>query len=132
MFVYNIIFITLKDKDIFMKKLIFTLFLVLFCAPIYASNFSFLNYSPAFYFTKQDWEISKATAIKALDTGRNNQKISWNNPQTGAKGYVIPLNSTTMNGYKCRKLVMYSEARQNTGEVTYLFCKINGVWKVSG
>lgn len=98
---------------------------------VYAFNLSFMDYSPAYYFTKSDWAISQNTAEKALNSARDNAKIAWNNPETNAHGYVIPYNTTMQNGRKCRKLKIFSEAHGYTGESVYQFCKINGDWKIA-
>lgn len=99
--------------------------------PVYAFNLSFMDYSPAYYFTKSDWTISQNTAEKALNSARDNAKVSWNNPETNAHGYVIPFNTTVQNGRKCRQLKIFSEAHGYTGESVYPFCKINGEWRIA-
>lgn len=97
----------------------------------YAFNLSFLDYSPVYYFTKSDWAISESTAEKALNSARDNVKVTWNNPQTNAHGYFIPSNTTMQNGRKCRQLKTFSIAHGVTGQSSYQFCKINGEWKIT-
>ncbi len=114
-----------------MQKLLLGLFVsVLTITSAYAFNLSFLAYSSVYYFTKADWAISEQTANKALNSARDNVKVSWNNPQTGAHGYFMPFNTTTQNGKKCRQLKIVSEAHGVPGQSVYQFCRINGEWKI--
>lgn len=115
-----------------MKKY-FWLFIALFFSPlIFAYNESFLNYSPVFYFTKEDTAIFNATKNKALENAKDGQKISWRNPKTGSNGYFIPSNTTRENGITCRMLKIYNMAHKVTGVSNYKVCKINNVWKMMG
>lgn len=114
-----------------MKKLLFILLLnSIFISQIYASNYSFLNYSPVFYFTDQDWQIMDSTLKNVLNNGRTNAKVEWRNPATGAHGYFIPVSSSGKKGKNCRYINIFNEAKNVTGQATYQFCKINGNWKV--
>jgi surface antigen len=106
------------------------MFSVIFNSALYASNLSGLNYSPAFYFTDQDWKIFQATADKALNQSRDNVKFSWRNPKSGAWGYVIPSRTASNNKMTCRNLTLFNSAHEVTGKATYQFCKIGGEWKI--
>ncbi|HSW70293.1 MAG TPA: RT0821/Lpp0805 family surface protein [Gammaproteobacteria bacterium] len=109
---------------------IVTIFIAI--SPAYAFNLSFLDYSSVYYFTKSDWAIAESTAQKALNNARDNMKVNWRNPETNAHGYFLPLNTTTQNGRTCRRMKIFSVAHEVTGQSVYLFCKINGEWKISG
>lgn len=115
-----------------MRKLVWgILTIIAMISPVYAFNLSFLQYSPVYYFTKSDWALSESTATKALDTARDNTKVTWKNPQTKAQGYFMPFNTTTLNGMKCRKMKIFSEAHGVTGQSVYQFCRMNGEWKIA-
>jgi surface antigen len=116
----------------YMKKILLSLFLLssLVVSSVYAFNLSFLSNSPVFYFTDADWKLSTETATRALNTGRDNVKMEWSNPKSGAHGYVMPFNTTIKNGNKCRRMRIFNEAHEVTGQATYLFCKIDNDWKV--
>jgi surface antigen len=113
------------------KSLLVIAVSTLFANSIYAFNTDFLSYSPVFYFTSQDTQIMEAATMNALNNGRDNAKVVWKNPKTGANGYVMPFNSTQKNGLSCRQLKVFNEANHVTGEATYQFCKINNEWKIT-
>jgi surface antigen len=100
-------------------------------SPVYAFNLSFLAYSPVYYFTKSDWAIAESTAMRTLNTARDNVQVNWNNPKTNAQGSFVPFNTRIVNGVKCRDMKIASEAHDVKGRSVYKFCKINGDWKVS-
>jgi len=121
-----------ERREIVRKKLLVGILVsIVTTSAAYAFNLSFLEYSPVYYFTKSDWAIAESTALKALNSARDNQKVIWRNPQTNAHGYVIPTNTTTQNGRKCRQLKIFSEAHQVTGQSVYRFCRIDGDWKIT-
>ena len=97
----------------------------------FAFNLSFMQYSSTYYFTKSDWAISEKTAMRALNSARDNTKVSWSNPETKANGYFMPFNTTTQNGLKCRKMEIVSQAHGVPGQSIYRFCKIRGEWKIT-
>lgn len=99
--------------------------------PVYAFNLSFMDYSSVYYFTPGDWSISKTTAMKTLNTGRDNVKVSWRNPETKAHGYFIPSDTKKQNGTICRQMEIFSNAHDVTGKSSYHFCKIKGEWRIT-
>ncbi|HSW93484.1 MAG TPA: RT0821/Lpp0805 family surface protein [Gammaproteobacteria bacterium] len=114
-----------------MRKILCGILMMMTMGSVYAFNLSFLEYSPVYYFTKSDWAISEKTATRALDTARDNTKVTWNNPETKARGYFMPFGTTTQNGTTCRQMKIVSEAHQVTGQSVYRFCRMNGDWKIS-
>ena len=112
-----------------MKKLIGSM-LISLCTmhSAYAFNLSFLDYSPVYYYTQDDWKMVEAAILKALN---NNVKVNWKNPKTNANGYIVPLKTFTQNGTICRQIKTYSQAHGYTGQSTYVFCKMRGDWKIS-
>lgn len=112
-----------------MKKIILGLFLgILITHSAYAFNLDFLSYSSVYYFTKEDWMLSEKAAQDALNRARDNTKVNWSNPQTGAHGYFMPVKTVIKNGTKCRQMKMVSEAHKVTGQSVYWFCYMNGDW----
>lgn len=95
----------------------------------FAFNTSFLDYSPVFYFTEQDAKLMHQATERALNQS-GNQTITWNNPNTGAKGYLIPSGRMKKNNLTCRNLTIYSEANHMTGRSTYVFCRVGSAWKI--
>lgn len=113
-----------------MKKLIFILIFMIQSTAAMAFNTSFLKYSPAFYFTAEDTRIMQQTLTNTLNTARDNAKVTWRNPSTGAHGYFIPSGTTIKNGNKCRHLSIFNEARGVSGKSNYQFCKMKDAWKI--
>jgi len=114
-----------------MRNKFFVLVCCLFASStLYAFNLDFMRYSASYYFTKEDWSIAQATAVRTLDQGRDNAKVSWNNPNSGSSGYFVPYGTTNQNGLRCRNLKMHQEANHVTGGSIYHFCKINGDWRI--
>lgn len=93
---------------------------------VYAFNPGFLQHTPLYYYTKQDWDFSRNTSYKALEHAKDGKKIVWQNPQTGASGYSLP--SHTQGN--CRHLKIFNQAKGVTSTTQYKFCKINGKWKI--
>ena len=112
-----------------MKKFLGMLLLTI-CLPAYAFNLGFLQYSPAYYFTKNDWSIFEKATHTVLETGANDVKVQWKNPATGANGTITPTAAESVNGQTCRNLKIFNTARHVSGETDYLCCKIKGEWKV--
>lgn len=114
-----------------MRKLLLGIWVSLVTiTPVYAFNLSFMDYSSVYYFTQSDWAMSKSASMKALNNGRDNVKVSWNNPETKAHGYFLPSNTRTQNGRTCRQMEIFSEAHNVTGKSSYQFCKIQGEWRI--
>lgn len=109
-------------------KILFTALLSLLALSAHAFNLDFLKYSPAYYFTDQDWSIQKKAALRALNKANDGTKISWKNPNTTAWGYVIPSHTTRIKGKFCRSLTIFNSAKSITNQSTFEFCKLNGEW----
>lgn len=116
-----------------MKKASLGLLLAaLLCGSAHAFSTDFLDYSGMANFTSADWNLAKENAIKALETAKDNSKLSWSNPQTKASGYAIPSNTIHVPGATiCRDLFVHNQAYKVIDEASYHFCKINGQWRVA-
>ncbi|OGT37604.1 MAG: hypothetical protein A3F12_01335 [Gammaproteobacteria bacterium RIFCSPHIGHO2_12_FULL_38_14] len=100
-------------------------------APLsFAFNLSFLNNSPIAYFTQEDFRIMETSALKTLNSGKDNQKITWKNPKTKSWGYAIASNTTIQDGRTCRNLTIYNNANGITDKSDYNFCKFGKDWRV--
>jgi surface antigen len=95
-----------------------------------AANDAFLSNTAMSYFTQQDWVIFNKTQNNVLNRGKNGVKVTWNNPQSGSHGYMIPAAAPSQNGLVCRYLSFYNVANLIKGEGTYRFCKANNTWKI--
>ncbi|MES2219207.1 MAG: RT0821/Lpp0805 family surface protein [Pseudomonadota bacterium] len=113
-----------------MRKLL-ALIILLMSLPTYAFNLSFLEYTPTYYFTHSDMDMMQATVNRALNSGRDNQRFNWNNPETTAFGHVTVSDTTRQDGTLCRRAKIFNSAKTVTGEASYRFCKINGEWKTA-
>lgn len=113
-----------------MKKLMILLAaaLCLISLNAFADNYGFLRDAPASFFTDEDYQILKANELKALNYTKDNAKLTWENPKTGASGYFIPYETTNKDGKICRKMKVYSQAAKRTGMSYYSYCKVNRHW----
>ena len=87
-----------------------------------------MNSGPANYFTRADFDIMEAAAMKALNSGK---KINWKNPNSTAWGYMTPSAANNQNGNVCRKLTIYNNVKSVTNLSKNTFCKINGEWRIT-
>jgi len=104
--------------------------LILFSLTVYAFNFSFMENSPAFYFKGDDLKIMENSAVKALDSGKDGQKINWKNPDTSAFGYFIISGTHTQDGARCRNMKSFLSVEGVTNMTNYKFCKIKNDWRI--
>ena len=92
-----------------------------------------LEYSPARYFTDDDWEIARKTARQVLDEGKTGEEVSWENPESKNSGSLVPSREFERDGRTCRKLRITNRARELQGRATYTFCRQDdGSWKAHG
>jgi surface antigen len=114
------------------KKILSLLCLAGLCSMnAFASNDWFMVNTAVGNFTEADARIFKQAVDTALSKYPDNKKLSWSNPNTKAHGYVIPFNTTKVNGMRCRELKIFNEAKTVDGKSQYKFCLINGEWKVT-
>ena len=74
-----------------------------------------------------DWETLKATTDEVLDKGADGTMQSWHNPETGARGEITVLSTTTRDGLHCRwtRLVTEKET-QKSRPAEFLLCRVEG------
>ncbi|VVC75274.1 hypothetical protein AQUSIP_05620 [Aquicella siphonis] len=95
-----------------------------------ASNCSFLSNSAMSFFTKDDWQLSKAALSDALNHSRDGIKVAWHNPRTGSHGIYVPSHTTHTHGSVCRHLKILNTANLVNEKASYTFCKLHNEWKI--
>jgi len=95
-----------------------------------AGNYSFLKDSAISYFTDTDTNMMSANIQNTLNNTPNGKKSVWKNSTTHAWGYAIPSQAQKRNGAICRHLNVFNEANNRSGVSNFVFCKINGAWKI--
>ncbi len=108
--------------------LLLTLFI--FSGNLLAVNMQYLKYSPVAAFTNEDFLMLQETAVKALNSNQDGQVSMWKNIETGHKGSITPLNSSTIDGMQCRKTRISNASQSGIGESTFVFCKNKDQWKI--
>lgn len=94
------------------------------------SGLRFLEYSPARYFTEQDWELARQTTRKALDEVADGDSVSWENPETGHGGTLTPLSSSEKDGNRCRVLRVENHANKLEATGNFEYCRqADGTWR---
>jgi len=102
----------------------------LFVSSAWADNFSFLRDSPIRYFTEQDAILYKAATERVLNNYSDGKKMRWSNPKTQAGGVLVPSHTARENGVVCRNVTASITAESRSGQSTFRYCKIKGVWKI--
>ena len=99
----------------------------------HSANLRFLDESaPAFHYTDEDFTILLDAVQKALNEKADGEKLTWENPKTGHRGLVNPLNTFQENGTTCRKMRLINKAKDKIAETFYKLCKQpSGEWKVA-
>lgn len=78
-----------------------------------------------------DVAYASRTTQTALDTGRSGQRVSWQNPDTGAAGTVVPRPAYQANGTYCREFQQTITVGGQTQEGYGTACKQpDGAWKI--
>lgn len=92
-----------------------------------AFNFGFLRDSVLERLTPEDIEIGTRTTRVALDGASD---AEWNNPATGASGFIRVLETIDVDDKKgCRRVRMAVTAGDRHGSGTYILCRSRkGAW----
>jgi surface antigen len=76
------------------------------------------------YLNERDREMAQATTV---DTYRTGSTSTWNNPDTGAQGTVVPVQTVQSGGADCQIQEHRVRLADGTTEVTrYRLCERNG------
>jgi surface antigen len=100
-------------------------------ASAYGSNLRFLEDSAVSKMTDADTEVLRSAMRKALDDTPDGQSRRWENPATGARGVLTPLDTFDLDGVTCRKLELSNEIGGVSGRSVFDFCRqADGTWKI--
>jgi len=95
---------------------------------VYASNYDFLVEAPITYFTAEDTALFTQANRKAIHA-HDGARINWNNPETGAWGYILPFGTHSEDGVTCRYFKIYNNARERSGISSFKICKFPFGWR---
>jgi len=114
------------------NKIIFILFfLALLPCVSMAAAWNWLAQSPVSYFTPEDKQIMRKTAVDALEKGKDGNEITWKNPVTGHSGSVMPISKIKRDDLACRNTRFTNNAEGLTSIQIHLLCKqADGTWKI--
>lgn len=100
--------------------------------PAAAFPMQWLDQSPARYFTDEDWNIAEKAADKALDTAKDGETVSWENPASGAYGTYTPVSTSTEQDMTCREVKVVNHAHKLDASSWLKFCqKPDGKWAIA-
>ena len=89
-----------------------------------------LKNSPAEQFDDEDLQLFLATGRKALNEGKDNETLRWENPKTRARGELTVRRSYEWKSYGCKELRVYNEAGGRKGTSTFNLCSVDGKWRL--
>ena len=89
-----------------------------------------LKNTPAERFDEQDLRLFMDAARKALDEGKENQTLSWENAKTRARGEITVVRLFDWNKLPCREVRIYSETPGRKGTNTRHLCQADGKWRL--
>jgi surface antigen len=107
--------------------------LLLFAAnqPSYGFNTLFVDKMPIGRMTTEDIDILMAAAYKALDDLPDGATSHWENPKTGAGGYLTPRATFRESGLACRDMQVENSAGGLSNRSVFSMCKQpDGTWKI--
>ena len=106
---------------------------ILACAasPALAQNWvGLLKNTPAERFDEDDLRIFMDAGRKALNDTPDNQSVTWENPQTRARGEITVLRSFESKGRPCKEVRVRNEAQGRKGDNKLNLCKKDGKWRL--
>jgi surface antigen len=89
-----------------------------------------LKNSPAEDFDDEDLQLFLATGRKALNEGKVNETLRWENPKTRARGEATVTRSFEWKSYGCKELRVDNEAGGRKGTSTFNLCSVDGKWRL--
>jgi surface antigen len=101
-----------------------------FSSLVFAGNTLFLARGPLGHLNKADVALARAEITKALNTGKDGQTYTWNNPKTKASGTIKPTSTFTKDGMRCRATEFTTSAGGERGASTWNLCSTKDGWKV--
>jgi surface antigen len=86
------------------------------------------------YLDNRDQQTMQTTANRALETAPTNDRVAWNNPDTGHSGYFTPTRTYTgANGQPCRDYTQTVLIEGREEQVHGTACREpDGTWRIIG
>ncbi|HKU48294.1 MAG TPA: hypothetical protein VJQ58_15535 [Burkholderiales bacterium] len=104
---------------------------MLLATPALAQNWvTLLKNTPAERFDEEDLRIFMDTARKALDEGKANQELTWENPKTRARGTFTVLRVFEWKSHPCKEVRVYNETPGRKGANDRALCQVDGKWRL--
>lgn len=104
---------------------------LLIAHPVLAQNWiGLLKNTPAERFDEEDIRLFMDNARKALDEGKTDDALKWENPKTRAKGEINVIRDFENKGRKCRELRVRNEVPGRKGDTRLSFCQAEGKWRL--
>ena len=112
-------------------KLVVLVMLALAMPVAHAQNWiGLLKNTPAERFDEEDLRLFMDLARKALDQGKENETLSWENPKTRARGDMTVVRNFESKGRSCRELRVRNEVPGRKGDTRLSFCQVEGKWRL--
>jgi surface antigen len=89
-----------------------------------------LKDTPAEEFDDEDLRIFLDTSRKALNEGRDNETLSWDNPETRSRGDITVLRSFDWKTHRCKEVRLNNEAGGRKRTSMLNVCSIDGKWRL--
>jgi len=90
-----------------------------------------LGHSIGSQLDKADVDAMNKTQYRALEYAKTGQQVSWNNPDSGVHGYVIPTKTYSTHGQNCREytqtVVIGGKTQQGFGKACR---RDDGSWEI--
>jgi surface antigen len=91
-----------------------------------------LKNSPAERFDDEDLQMFLNTARKTVNEAKDNQTVSWENPDTKHHGDFTILKSFQKDGRNCKRVRVRNEADGRKATSVVDACQIDGKWRLIG
>ncbi len=100
------------------------LFLLVLCVPVaQASNWQWLRNTGLETLSDADWEILSETINTTLDTAVDGETRQWNNPESGNRGEIDILGSSSSGDRPCRQVRITTQTSKKRDGEALTFCK---------
>ena len=111
-----------------------TLFLIALWIAVPVANaqnwVGMLKNTPAERFDDEDLRIFMDTARKLLREGKENDTVTWQNPDTKAGGELTVLRVFESKGRPCKDVRVQNHAQGRKGDSKVSLCQVDGKWRM--
>jgi surface antigen len=112
-------------------NILFTVCMILISFSSGAANLRFLKDTPLANMNAADTELLADAIQTALTENRDNESLRWENPKTGSRGVLTPIQSYRAYNTHCRLLKILNKAGNESATSQFDFCQTEGgEWKV--